>query len=132
MIQGLSHITLVVQDLERTERLFCQGLGAELIYDSGAKQFSISHEKFFMVGGVWLVAMKGDPCERSYRHIAFQVKADDLPEIKGRLTDLAVDLVPSRPRVDGEGQSLYFYDYDNNFFELHTGSLKARLKRYAL
>jgi hypothetical protein len=33
--------------------------------------------------------------------------------------------------VEGEGMSLYFYDYDNNLFELHTGTLEQRLARYA-
>jgi hypothetical protein len=33
--------------------------------------------------------------------------------------------------VAGEGHSLYFYDYDNHMFELHTGTLEERLTRYA-
>jgi hypothetical protein len=33
--------------------------------------------------------------------------------------------------VEGEGQSLYFYDFDNHLFELHTGTLAQRLARYA-
>jgi hypothetical protein len=37
----------------------------------------------------------------------------------------------SRPRVEGEGESLYFYDFDNHLFELHTGTLEQRLQRYA-
>ncbi|EIW18957.1 lactoylglutathione lyase-like lyase [Pelosinus fermentans DSM 17108] len=32
--------------------------------------------------------------------------------------------------MEGEGRSLYFYDYDNHLFELHTGTLTERLKRY--
>lgn len=37
----------------------------------------------------------------------------------------------SRPRVEGEGRSLYVHDADNHLFELHTGTLAARLARYA-
>jgi len=33
--------------------------------------------------------------------------------------------------VDGEGESLYFYDFDNHLFELHTGTLEERLARYS-
>jgi fosfomycin resistance protein FosX len=35
-----------------------------------------------------------------------------------------------RPRVEGEGRSIYFYDHDNHLIELHSGTLKERLKRY--
>ena len=38
---------------------------------------------------------------------------------------------PPRARVEGEGQSLYVYDFDNHLFELHTGTLAQRLARYA-
>ncbi len=36
----------------------------------------------------------------------------------------------ARSRVEGEGRSLYFYDYDNHLFELHTGTLFQRLQKY--
>ena len=42
-----------------------------------------------------------------------------------------LDLLPPRPRVEGEGRSLYFYGPDNHLFELHTGTLAERLARYA-
>jgi hypothetical protein len=43
-----------------------------------------------------------------------------------------VDIQPPRPRVPGEGASLYFYDFDNHLYELHTGTLDERLARYNL
>nr|EHU9844980.1 FosX/FosE/FosI family fosfomycin resistance thiol transferase [Listeria monocytogenes] len=43
---------------------------------------------------------------------------------------LGVEIKPERPRVQGEGSSIYFYDFDNHLFELHTGTLEERLKRY--
>lgn len=132
MIQGISHVTLMVQNLEKTSKLFREGLGAQEIYDSQDKKFSISREKFFLLGGVWLVAMEGDISEKSYRHIAFQVEEKNLSALKQRLVELGATVVPSSPRVHGEGESVYFYDYDNNFFELHSGTLEARLKKYRL
>jgi catechol 2,3-dioxygenase-like lactoylglutathione lyase family enzyme len=33
-ITGLSHLTFVVRDLERSARLWVEGLGAEQVYDS--------------------------------------------------------------------------------------------------
>jgi catechol 2,3-dioxygenase-like lactoylglutathione lyase family enzyme len=129
-IRGLSHITIIVQDLDRTARMLCRGLGALEIYDSHDKPYSIAREKFFDVGGVWLVAMEGRPKNRDYRHIAFSVAAEDLPRFASRLEGLGVEIKPPRPRVPAEGQSLYFYDHDNNLFELHAGSLEGRLALY--
>ena len=129
-IQGISHITFVATDLERTANLLCAGLGAKEVYDSTHRNFSISREKFFTLGGVWLAVMEGKPVARSYRHVAFKVDAAELPALEARLRSLGVEIQPSRPRVEGEGQSLYFYDFDNNLFELHTGTLEQRLERY--
>lgn len=130
-IRGISHLTFIVRDLERTSKLLCVGLGAHEIYDSRGKNFSVSQEKFFLLGGVWLAFMEGEPTERSYRHVAFEVAEDDLPSYEGRLLELGVEIKAPRPRVEGEGSSLYFYDYDNNLFELHAGKLEQRITKYA-
>lgn len=128
---GLSHITFLVRDLERTARLFCEGLGATEIYDSGARHFSRTLEKFFTLGGLWIAAMLGEPPrEKSYGHVAFQVPAAALPAYRARLQALEVTILPDRPRVGGEGESLYFYDYDNHLLELHSGTLAERLASY--
>ncbi len=130
-IRGVSHLTFIVRDLERTSDLFRQALGASEVYDSGDRQFSLSREKFFVLGGVWLAFMQGEPLGRSYRHVAFAVDDDELEHYESRLIEAGVEVKPPRPRVEGEGRSLYFYDFDNNLFELHTGTLDERLERYA-
>jgi fosfomycin resistance protein FosX len=132
MIEGLSHITFIVRDLERTKRLLVDALGGKEIYDSVDKQFSISREKFFELGGVWIAVMEGDPLsEKTYNHVAFKVAADDLPRYRAGIENLGLPIREPRPRIDGEGQSLYFYDFDNHLFELHTGTLTDRLAAYA-
>jgi fosfomycin resistance protein FosX len=130
-ISGISHITFVVRNLERTAVLWRQALGAEEVYDSGARSFSQSPEKFFLVGGVWVAVMQGEPAERSYRHVAFEVQASELPDFERKLRALGAQIKPARKRVKGEGESLYFYDYDNNLIELHAGTLAERLRHYA-
>jgi catechol 2,3-dioxygenase-like lactoylglutathione lyase family enzyme len=131
-IEGISHATFVVQDLERMAHLMCEGLGGREVYDSQSKNFSLSHEKFFLVGVTWIAAMQGDaPVQKSYSHLAFKVSEEALPILEQRLRKLGVEIKPPRPRVEGEGQSLYFYDYDKHLFELHTGTLAQRLQRYA-
>ncbi len=122
---------MVVQNLERMAKFMCEGLGAQEVYDSANKPFSVSREKFFLIGGLWLAAMEGEAAERSYRHIAFTVDEAELAVFEARLRALGVEIKPPRPRVEGEGNSLYFYDFDNHLFELHTGTLEQRLERYA-
>jgi catechol 2,3-dioxygenase-like lactoylglutathione lyase family enzyme len=131
-MQGISHITFIVRDLELMASFLCNGLGAKEIYDSSGKNFSTSREKFFLIGGVWLAAMEGDPpIEKTYQHIAFKVSEQDLPKYEANLRTLGVEFKPSRTRISGEGLSLYFYDFDNHLFELHTGTIEERLNGYA-
>lgn len=131
-IEGVSHITFIVRDLERMAMFICEGLGGSEVYDSNGRNFSLPREKFFVVGGTWIAAMEGEaPPQRTYRHLAFKVSAGTLPQFERRLRALGVDVEPPRPRVDGEGESLYFHDFDNHLFELHTGTLEQRLRRYA-
>ena len=131
-VRGISHVTFVVADLERTARLLCEGLGAREVYDSAGREHSLSREKFFVLGDAWLVAMEGAPlAERSYRHVAFAVDGADLPRYRQRLQALGVEILPGRGRTEGEGASLYFHDHDNHLFELHAGTLDERLTAYA-
>lgn len=132
-MDGISHITFLVRDLERMSTFLCKGLGAREVYDSASHNYSLSREKFFVLGGVWLAAMEGDPpSEKSYQHVAFMVSESDLPMHQANLQSLGVEFRPPRSRIDAEGQSLYFYDFDNHLFELHTGTLEQRLARYGV
>ena len=132
-IKGVSHITFIVRDLERMATFLCEGLGAREVYDSRARNFSLSREKFFTLGGLWLAAMEGEPpAQRTYQHVAFKVSQADLPFYAAKLEAIGVEIRPPRERRDGEGESLYFYDYDNHLFELHAGSLERRLEWYAV
>jgi fosfomycin resistance protein FosX len=131
-IQGISHITFIVKDLERTATFFCDGLGAVEVYDSKGKNFSLSREKFFMLCGTWFAVMQGEPPPaRTYGHLAFKIDDADLEGFEARLQAVGAEFKAPRPRISGEGKSLYFYDFDNHLFELHTGTLEDRLKRYA-
>lgn len=130
-MQAISHITFMVRDLDRMKRVLCKVLGAREIYDSIDHNFSLSREKFFLMNGLWIAVMEGDPPpRRSYEHVAFQVNREDLAGYLSRIEALGLDLLPSRSRRDGEGESLYFYDFDNHLLELHTGTLEERLACY--
>ena len=132
MIEGLSHLTFIVRDLDRTEQLLTLVLGARKIYDSGVATFSLSQERFFLIGEIWVVIMEGDPLpSRTYNHVAFKIAETDFEHCLDRIRSLGLNLREPRPRVEGEGRSIYFHDFDNHLFELHTGTLSERLKRYA-
>lgn len=131
MIKGISHITLIVKDLERTAAFLRAVFDAKEVYSSGEKQFSISKEMFFLINDIWLCIMEGEAlAERTYNHVAFQISEADFELYKSRVITSGAEHRPERSRVDGEGQSIYFYDFDNHLFELHTGTLRDRLKSY--
>ena len=131
MIEGLSHITFIVRDLERMTAFLTAIFGADAVYDSGERTFSLSPERFFVIGGVWVAVMEGDPLpDRTYNHVAFKIPDSEFEAYAERVRAYGADLRVSRPRVPGEGRSLYFHDHDNHLFELHTGTLDARLATY--
>lgn len=67
---------------------------------------------------------------RTYNHIAFRIDDAEFATYRERVTKLGLDIDNDRSRIAGEGRSLYFYDYDNHLFELHTGTLEERLRAY--
>lgn len=133
-ILGLSHITFIVADLDAMEEILLAVFGAEKVYESGADTFSLSEERFYLLGAekTWIAVMKGEPLPaRSYNHVAFAIEDGAFEDYRARVVALGLDMKESRPRVAGEGRSLYFHDRDNHLFELHTGTLGERLARYA-
>ena len=114
-------------------RVVVEVLGGREIYSSGTRQYSIAPEKFFMVGDVWLAIMEGESLPTAtYNHAAFRTTEAGLARARQVIKKLGLDLREPRPRVEGEAQSLYFYDFDNHLFELHTGTLDERLAAYRM
>ncbi|OUL26040.1 FosX/FosE/FosI family fosfomycin resistance thiol transferase [Nostoc sp. RF31YmG] len=133
MIEGISHITFIVRNLEKMTNFLTTIFGAQEVYSSGEQIFSISKEKFFLIDELWIAIMEGEPLpEKTYNHVAFKIAAEDYELYAARIRILGVDMKEDRNRVEGEGRSLYFYDYDNHLFELHTGTLNQRLQKYLI
>ena len=135
LIEGLSHITFIVRDLDRMEEILVSVLGARKVYDSGDNTFSVSRERFFLAGEepaqVWLAIMEGESLPtRTYNHVAFKISEADYPACLERVQALGLEAREGRSRVEGEGRSIYFHDDDNHLFELHTGTLAERMQRY--
>lgn len=135
MVQGLSHMTFIVRDLDRMEEILTTVFDARRVYDSGAETFSLSKERFFLIGNgkepIWIATMEGEPLPtRTYNHVAFKIANNEYEAYLKRIRALGLEVREGRSRVPGEGQSIYLYDDDNHMFELHTGTLDERLKRY--
>ena len=130
MIYGISHITFIVKDLGKATKFFKEIFEAKEIYSSEDKTFSISKEKFFLINDLWIAVMEGEKIEKSYNHIAFEIDESDYEMYLKRIENLGLEIKVGRKRVIGEGNSIYFYDYDNHLFELHTGTLETRLHHY--
>jgi fosfomycin resistance protein FosX len=132
VIQGLSHLTFVVRDLERMTRIMTGIFGAQEVYASGEETFSVAREKFFQVGDLWIAVMEGEPLpSRTYNHVAFKIEDAEFEHYEAKVKAMGLEIRPPRQRVTGEGRSLYFYDDNNHLFELHTGTLAERLECYA-
>ena len=131
-MSALSHITFIVQDLDKMQLILEEVLKAKCVYNSGRKQFSLSEERFFLVGDTWIATMKGESLpQRSYNHIAFKIEEAEFEERLSAICALDLEIKPPRDRVEGEGRSIYFYDADNHLMELHTGTLEQRLQSYS-
>jgi fosfomycin resistance protein FosX len=131
MIESISHITFIVKNVKRSAELFRSVFNAEEIYDSSEMNFSVAHEKFFLIGGIWIAIMEGDPVsERTYNHVAFKVAESAIDDCTNKIRKSGLEVFEGRPRAEGESRSVYFYDFDNHLFELHTGTLNDRLSSY--
>lgn len=131
MFEGISHITLMVHNLDQTTLLLQELFDAKVVYSSTDKYFSISRERFFDIGGQWIVLMEGEALQnRTYNHIAFKIRDDEFEIYEQKIKKLGLEIKQARPRIIGEGRSIYFYDFDNHLFELHTGTLSQRLQAY--
>ena len=132
MISSISHITFVVKNLDKTTELYKELFNAREVYYSGEKKPSLYKERFFIIGDQWIALMEdSNIINRTYHHIAFKIPETDVDYYLAKIKDLNLELKPPRERVQGEGYSIYFYDYDNNLFELHTETLERRLTSYA-
>jgi catechol 2,3-dioxygenase-like lactoylglutathione lyase family enzyme len=100
MIEGLSHITLIVSDLGRMEDFLTHIFDAKVIYSSGDATFSISREKFFLISGLWIAIMEGEPLpDKTYNHVAFKIREEDFDAHADRVRLLGIEVRERRKRL---------------------------------
>ena len=60
LVFGISHMTFIVKNLERSALFFQKIFDAVEVYSSGDNTFSLSKEKFFLVNSIWICIMDGE------------------------------------------------------------------------
>lgn len=122
-VNGLSHTTLAVSDLDRSIAFYRHMLGCRLraFWPDGA---------YLEAGSLWLCLSRDDAARTEphpdYTHLAFSVERGDFVALSTKLRAAATIWKDNR----SEGDSLYFLDPDGHKLELHVGSLQSRLDHY--
>jgi len=121
MLTGLNHLTLAVNDLQRSLAFYCDvlQLRVEATWDAGA---------YLSLPGLWL-CLSLDPLRSSqpcadYTHYAFSLDAADFLTF---VTKLKAAKVREWRDNRSEGASFYFLDPDGHKLEAHVGDLASRL-----
>ncbi len=117
MITGLNHITLAVNDIEKSFAFYRDQLGFKPLvkWEKGA---------YFLVGDCWFclnVDEKREP-RLCGTHYAFTVSPENFKTLCQRLIDADV-----YKENTSEGESLYFLDPDGHKLEIHVGDYQSRM-----
>jgi catechol 2,3-dioxygenase-like lactoylglutathione lyase family enzyme len=121
MLSGLNHLTLAVNDLDRSFAFYVDMLGfsPKARWAQGA---------YLTLGELWLcLSLDGARVEQprhDYTHYAFSIAPEDFAAFAARLRANKVEEWKSNR---SEGESLYFLDPDRHALEIHCGDLTSRL-----
>jgi catechol 2,3-dioxygenase-like lactoylglutathione lyase family enzyme len=121
MLTGLNHLTLAVQDLDRSVDFYHHLLGLRLRarWNAGA---------YLSLDTLWL-CLSLDPLKTAgpspdYTHFAFGIAQDHFDLFLHRLRSHgAIEWRQNR----SQGDSLYFLDPDGHKLEAHVGDIDSRL-----
>ncbi len=119
MITGMNHITLAIQDIQKSFHFYRDVLGLKPLcrWDKGA---------YFLVGGFWFCLnvdekRQPNPC---YTHYAFTVSSEEFAAMSRRIIDSGATVFKDNT---SPGDSLYFLDPDEHKLEIHDGDWKTRI-----
>jgi catechol 2,3-dioxygenase-like lactoylglutathione lyase family enzyme len=120
MLDAISHIAMVVKDSNKTATLFKDLFGASVVL---RKEDDGHEETYVRLGRTWFALVRAEMDRpRSGDHIAFSVSKSTLLETAEKLKSMNVEFFLARSDT-----ALYFFDYDNHVFELHTTDLDREL-----
>ncbi len=119
MITGLNHITISVNDLDKSFAFYTELLGMK-------PHAKWSKGAYLSIDELWfcLSCDKALP-SKDYSHIAFDVSAINFPTLKSKLLSAGTELWKQNI---SEGDSLYILDPNGHKLEIHVGNLDKRLE----
>jgi len=127
-IKGLNHFLFSVSNLEKSIDFYQNVFKAKLLVKGKSTAY-------FDLNGMWLALnvekdIPRNEIHHSYTHIAFSIDEAEYDRLYQKLTDLNVNILSGRPRVEKDQKSIYFTDPDGHKFELHTGTMQDRIDYY--
>jgi catechol 2,3-dioxygenase-like lactoylglutathione lyase family enzyme len=116
----MNHITLAVNDINRSFEFYCNILGLKPLckWDQGA---------YFLAGDLWFCLNVDDNVkpEPSYTHYAFSVTTENFKAMCERIIATGAGIFKANT---SPGDSLYFLDPDGHKLEIHVGDWRARIR----
>ena len=122
MVSGINHVTISVQDLERSLNFYTNVLSLRPLarWHKGA---------YLLAGEAWLClaldSQRGGVVSMEYTHMALSVPQESFAATVERLTSYGS---PTWQSNRSPGDSFYFLDPDNHKLEIHVSSWRERLK----
>lgn len=119
MITGLNHITIAVNDIDKSFDFYVNTLGmtAHARWSKGA---------YLSLDNLWFcLNLDNFTPATDYTHIAFSVKEKDFESMKKHLQNKNIK---EWKKNTSEGKSIYIFDPDEHKLEIHVGDLNSRLK----
>lgn len=127
MIQGINHINIAVQDIDRSFHFYKNVMGFTPLCKSEGSAYLLAGNPD-TPGCLWF-SLDWDrqglripsPCNS---HIAFSVNQEDFSKMSERILAAGVKIFKENT---SPGLSLYFLDPDNHKLEIHVGNWRARV-----
>lgn len=119
-IQGLSHITLTVRELDRAVEFYSETLGLSILNVYRGKSAYLRSDRLWLV----LVEDRKKITQIDYSHVAFLATDENYVEIERRITASGAHQWQENR---SPGRSSYFLDPSGNRLELHDGTWRDRI-----
>ena len=120
MIRGINHITISVKDIDSAFDFYGNILKLKPIMKS-------NRSAYFCAGKTWIALDERKPFEPSanYSHICFHVSKNEYGKLIEQIKQSGIQ---EWQQNETEGDSLYLFDDSKNKLEIHSASLKERIK----